>query len=1063
MEVEQHVQRYTKYIHEDLSSVDIDTATYKDHLHKIFEWLWCIFLTKEHHSIFLRWEDIPPDEREKKGMMRDMGIDAWDMKGNRVIQMKCYNGLISWRCISTFLACCSLQFKDAVKMLCRTLESSLHPLIQGGITNGDILDKTISDHVFRTECKRIQSLSFPAVTSTEKLTIRPYQEQAIYFMEKGQETTKNVYLSIPTGCGKTFIILQYHQRNIAEKMLVLVPTIVLLEQWGTECKKMGIRSFLIGTGHHHSLNELTEETIVICVYNSIVNIHTELPFFERYVVDEAHHVKTPERYMDNEVEFNDSDDEFEEEFGKDDEKEFEDDDEYDEDEEEFEEEFEEEKEEKEDIKDEKKEKPYSSYIRALADTKKVVYISATLDKPEDDSIFYEYSVRQAITDGHLVDYQFVFPIYEQDDVTNDQLAYYLVHIQHETHCIVYASSCEEGKKFQEQLNRLRPGCAGYIDANTSSSERKRLFEAFEAGLILFLINVRVLVEGFNATHCRSIFFLHVSSNEVFVIQAIGRALRLHPDKTLATIYVPYTSENDLDRIQSFLAHLSTYDERIKASMDTKSIGGYIRLEKMEKMEEMEDDDEDEKKEETLCGHRYNLVVDSMGKSDKFEELWKSKLEEVKKFINEHGKRPSHREQSYIKHLGIWVNNQVKNFKFKIKLMKYETVRKLWEEFINDQQYHKYFLTNEEEWNNNLEKCMKYINIHNKRPSNSDKDKNIKKLGWWIGTQIKNYKNQTCIMLNEIIKNKWEEFIMDEKYIKYFLNNEEAWNYNFEKCKEYIDRYEKLPSEYLGRWIGTQTKTYKTKTCIMTDEKIAKKWEEFITNSKYIKYFLTNEEEWNYNLEKCKDYIDTHKKRPSSEDKDKNVKYLGTWILHQLKNYINKSQIMKVQTISNKWEEFVNNEEYHNFFLSNEEEWNYNLEMCKKYINEHNKRPQVRDKDKHIKYLGAWLVGQMSSYKTHTYILKNELIRKKWEEFIKDEKYKLYFITNEDIWVYNLDKCKIFINTYKKRPSIITDKTLANWLSDQQKNYKKHNNIMKDELIRKKWEEFITDEMYQHYF
>ena len=630
MEVEQHVRLYTKYIHEDLLSIDVDTSTYKDHLHKIFEWLWCIILTKEHHSIFLRWEDIPPDEREKKGMMRDMGIDAWDMKGNRVVQMKCYNGLISWRCISTFLACCSLQFKDAVKMLCRTLESSLHPLIQGGITNGDILDKTISDHVFRTECRRIQSLSFPSVTSTETLTIRPYQEQAIYFMEKGQETTKNVYLSIPTGCGKTFIILQYHQRHIAEKMLVLVPTIVLLEQWGTECKKMGIHSFLIGTGHHHSLDELTDETIVICVYNSIVNIHTKLDLFESYIVDEAHHVKTPERYMDNEVEFRDSDDEFEEEFGEDDEKEFEDD----EDEEEFEEEFEEEeKEEKEDIKEQK---PYPSYIRALSETKKTVYISATLDNPEDDSLYYEYSVRQAITDGYLVDYQFVFPIFEQDDVSNVQLAYYLVYKQHETHCIVYASSCEEGKKFQEQLNRLRPGCAGYIDADTSSSERKRLFKAFKDGLILFLVNVRVLVEGFNATHCRSIFFLHVSSNEVFVIQAIGRALRLHPDKTLATIYVPYTSENDLDRIQSFLAHLSTYDERIKTSMDTKSIGGYIRL---EKMEEMEDDDEDEKKEETLCGHRYNLVADSMGKSDKFEEIAIKRALEYKTFYIENGRKP----------------------------------------------------------------------------------------------------------------------------------------------------------------------------------------------------------------------------------------------------------------------------------------------------------------------------------------------------------------------------------------------------------------------------------------
>ena len=403
MEIEKHIQRYTKYIHEDLSSIDVDTATYKDHLHKIFEWLWCIVLSDEHNSIFLRWEDIHPDEREKKGMMRDMGIDAWDMKGNRVVQMKCYNGLISWRCISTFLACCSLQFKDSVKMLCRTLESSLHPLIQGGITNGDILDKTITDIYFRTECKRIQSLEFPSVTRTEHLTVRPYQEQAIYFMEKGKETTKNVYLSIPTGCGKTFIILQYHQRHLSEKILVLVPTIVLLEQWGIECENMGIHSFLIGTGHHHNLDDFTDETIVICVYNSIINIHIELHRFERYVVDEAHHVKTPERYMDNDVEFSDNDDEFDEEF------------EYNEiveDEEEYEEIDNEE--EKEDIEEQK---PYPSYIRALSETKKVVYISATLDKPEDDSLFYEYSVRQAITEGYLTDYNFTFPIYGQDDVT----------------------------------------------------------------------------------------------------------------------------------------------------------------------------------------------------------------------------------------------------------------------------------------------------------------------------------------------------------------------------------------------------------------------------------------------------------------------------------------------------------------------------------------------------------------------------------------------------------------------------------------------------------------------
>ena len=108
--MEQHIERYTKRIHEDMTGLDVDTATYKDHLHKTFEWLWCIVLMKQYKSVFLCWEDIHPDLREKKGMMRDMGIDAWDVEGNRVVQMKCYQDRISWRCISTFLACCSLKF-----------------------------------------------------------------------------------------------------------------------------------------------------------------------------------------------------------------------------------------------------------------------------------------------------------------------------------------------------------------------------------------------------------------------------------------------------------------------------------------------------------------------------------------------------------------------------------------------------------------------------------------------------------------------------------------------------------------------------------------------------------------------------------------------------------------------------------------------------------------------------------------------------------------------------------------------------------------------------------------
>jgi hypothetical protein len=36
------------------------------------------------------------------------------------------------------------------------------------------------------------------------------------------------------------------------------------------------------------------------------------------------------------------------------------------------------------------------------------------DKPSDTSIFYEYNIRDAIENKYLCDYQFIFPIFEQD-------------------------------------------------------------------------------------------------------------------------------------------------------------------------------------------------------------------------------------------------------------------------------------------------------------------------------------------------------------------------------------------------------------------------------------------------------------------------------------------------------------------------------------------------------------------------------------------------------------------------------------------------------------------------
>jgi superfamily II DNA or RNA helicase len=662
--MEQHVQRYIKYINEALQKIDIDTATYKEHLHKVFEWYGCIHLSQESGTIVLCWEDVPVDLREEKCMSRDMGIDALDILGKRMIQMKLYHGTISWRALSTFLAC-HLLFEDHKMMLYRNTESQLCNLIARNIKDEKIEDRTKTDAEFRKECKRIQKLKIKTVPFIEKKDTRPYQQDAKQMIQKAKEEIKNLFVCIPTGCGKTWVILDYHQEHRDEIMLILVPTCVLLVQWNDACKELGMEAYLVDSNHHHDLKQYTNQTIVICVYDSYKNIHEERNRWKRIVVDEAHHIIKPERYMETEDEHNDfSEDEEDEEM--------------------------------------EEERPISSTHRIcdLHQTNHMIYLSATLDKPEDDSLYYEYKVRQAISDGYLCDYQFIFPIFQQEYTINRYLAEYLIHRQNETHCLIYAPNCKEGKEFVDMLHSIQAGCAGYIDGNTTAAKRNKLFADFESGKIRFLINIRVLVEGYNAPHIRSIFFLHISSSDIFIIQAIGRALRLHPDKIKATIYVPFTHENDIDRIQAFLTQLSTYDERIKQSLVQKKVGGYLSLEHSEVQEQ-----DEEKTDDSVFEFRYNLIVDRMGNSNQLEEMAIKKVLEYKAFYEEHGRKPirvlrnktkeqkknATDEQKYEYSLAIWFNNiKIRNKKNKI----YPSVEKILTDLLGESWYQ----------NRDLEEC-----------------------------------------------------------------------------------------------------------------------------------------------------------------------------------------------------------------------------------------------------------------------------------------------------------------------------------------------------------------------
>ena len=100
--------------------------------------------------------------------------------------------------------------------------------------------------------------------------------------------------------------------------------------------------------------------------------------------------------------------------------------------------------------------------------------------------------------------------------------------------------------------------------------------------------------------------------------------------------------------------------------------------------------------------------------------------------------------------------------------------------------------------------------------------------------------------------------------------------------------------------------------------------------------------------------------------------------------------MKKINLKEKWENFISDEKYKKHFISNDDEWKLKLNEIKKYIDKYNKRPLNYDKNIEIKKLAKWLQHQIYNYKKFKGIMNNENIRKEWEIFLADDKYKNLF-------------------------------------------------------------------------
>lgn len=833
-----------------LVKAEIELNNY--HLSKIFEYYTCIKLYEEYGEIFYEYGDIPLDFKEEHRLSKnDTGIDCCNLV-NTIVQCKLRSGNLKWGDCGTFFASqnvyCEITKQAVIKwpklIIARNFDSTLSENLE--FQKSRFVDKVYCKNKLIVYCNDLLS-NPPVITyANTNIILRDYQLEAINLI---RDNDQNVTICLPTGTGKNLVIC--HSMNKDHKYLILVPRIILMEQ----LKDVMLTNFPQLKNQIQCIGDNTRtykdnKLITICVYNSISIILDDINSFNKIYIDEAHHIYTPEIYQDDESEVSDEDN------------------------------------------------TYLDKIKNLSSLNKIVYLSATID---ENGIYYKKDIRDMISLGYLCDYNINIPIFN-DNPSNLNVAEYI--IKNHRNIIIYCNSQKEGKEFDKLLNSLLPNSSEYIDCKTSKKKRNEAIAKFKNSEITYLVNVRILIEGFDAPITKGVLFLHLPSNSTTIIQIIGRCLRLHESKNIANVILPYSTNEDGNSISKFLRILSENDSRIKKSYISKNTCGYISLEQIYKDEEQNDEEEN-----TNVEFKYNLIYNNLGIQTNRIEIWKTRYEQALNYIELNNKRPSPRNKIIsAKRIAIWICTQVKNYNNKENIMQNEEIRNIWLNFVT--KYKKHFLSDEEKWYSYLNSVVKYIIQNNQRPSQSDKNPEIRKLADWLIRQSQNYKNMRKCMKIDKIRTDWIKFT--NQYEKYLLTDNDKWFINLNNLKKYLDKNLKRPTltnkdkeiKYLAVWLSNNTKNFKNKTKNIQNEKIIDAWNVFTKD--YQQYFTTPEEKWYNSLNQVKNYITLYNKRPSQSNKNEEIKKLGKWLSHQHENYKHKMRIMKDNNnVYNEWTNFIN--------------------------------------------------------------------------------------------------------------------------------------------------------------
>jgi len=517
---------------------------------------------------------------------------------------------------------------------------------------------------------------------------------------------------------------------------------------------------------------------------------------------------------------------------------------------------------------------------------------------------YSFTLGRGITEKHICDYELYLPDLRTkatisdiiQEVSVDQFdldlvskGKFIIRGMLETgtrKCIIYLRNQQEAIQMTDILYKLNEYFytqiyAQVIISDTKSNERMKILNDFiQFNGLSFICSVDILNECVDIQICDSIFMTYETESRVLIIQRMLRAIRLDPNNIhkIAKIFLWCSEYN---QINFFISQLKEFDEtfienKVLIMNVNENQGGILNRELISNKKIYSELDN-----VIISVKRFGYGIDS----------WKKNLEELKKYIQDNKKPLAKSLNKDERKNGKWLESQVFDYKHNQNIMKLPEIRKLWEDFVS--QNNELFNEPNDIWYSKLDEVKLFIQNNNRLPTqgSSEHEETVKLAKWIVRNNEQIAKNEKS-MKNQDIKDTWCEF--KSKHDLLFNAKSDEWFDKLNNLKQFIETNRRLPienkakeTEYRLRiWLKTQEKICKKNT-FEVDKKTA--FEKFLITNQSLFSNTSNLELWIEKYKQFIEYIELNNSLPREKvsvpenmpfgqerDTQERLKSLGAW-------------------------------------------------------------------------------------------------------------------------------------------------------------------------------------------